>query len=127
MRAFGESDGPIRWSDLFSVPIRKLRRKRELVSHMGPALGNACGLPQFSGNILSVVSAAVNNDRCMAKAIEDSIDFAARRQVWRRMILCIVRPMLTAMNKWQNSRAVLLRRKTARRKAILLFAVLWSL
>ena len=28
-----------------------------------------------------------NNDHRMAKSIEDSIDFAAKRQVWQRMIL----------------------------------------
>ena len=27
------------------------------------------------------------NDRWMAKSIDDSIDFAAKRQVWQRMIL----------------------------------------
>ncbi|MBR2831808.1 MAG: hypothetical protein IKE57_02640 [Oscillospiraceae bacterium] len=44
----------------------------------------------------------------MAKSIEDSIDFAAKRQVWQRMILKIIRPMLIAMSIWQNSKAVLL-------------------
>jgi hypothetical protein len=63
----------------------------------------------------------------MAKSIEVSIDFAAKRQVWQRMILSIIRPMLIAMNIWQNSRAVLLRRKAARRKASWLFAILYSL
>ena len=29
----------------------------------------------------------------MAKSIENSIDFAAKRQVWQRMILKIIRPM----------------------------------
>jgi hypothetical protein len=60
----------------------------------------------------------------MAKSIEDSIDFAAKRQVWQRMILKIIRPMLIAMCIWQNSHAVLLHRKAARRKAFLLFAII---
>ncbi|MBR5095153.1 MAG: hypothetical protein IK095_08665 [Oscillospiraceae bacterium] len=46
-----------------------------------------------------------------------SIDLAAKRQVWQRMIHWIIRPMFMAMDIWQNSRAVLLRRKAARRKA----------
>jgi len=54
----------------------------------------------------------------MAKSIEDSVDFAAKRQVWKRMILKIIRPMRIAMCIWQNSAAVLLRRKAARRKAV---------
>jgi len=60
----------------------------------------------------------------MAKSIEASIDFAAKRQVWQRMIQRILRPMLIAMNIWQNSRTVLLRRKAARRKAFWLFAII---
>jgi len=40
------------------------------------------------------------------------------------MIQGIIRPMLIAMNLWQNSLAVLLRRKAARRKAFLLFAII---
>jgi hypothetical protein len=63
----------------------------------------------------------------MAKSIEDSIDFAAKRQVWQRMIHGIIRPMLIAMNIWQNSPAVLLRRKAARRKPFWFFAILSSL
>ncbi|MBQ7473429.1 MAG: hypothetical protein IJS79_03665 [Oscillospiraceae bacterium] len=51
------------------------------------------------------------NDHRMAKSIEDSIDFAAKRNVWQRMILFIIRPMLIAMSIWQNSFAVLLRSK----------------
>ena len=64
------------------------------------------------------------NDHRMAKSIENTIDFAAKRQVWQRMILKIIRPMLIAMSIWQNSRAVLLRGKAARRKAFWLFAIL---
>ena len=64
------------------------------------------------------------NDHRMAKSIEYSIDFAAKRQVWQRMILKIIRPMLIAMSIWQNSKAVLLRSKAARRKAFSLFAIL---
>ena len=68
--------------------------------------------------------AACYNEHRMAKLIEESIDFAAKRQVWQRMILQIIRLMLIAMNIWQNSRAVLLRRKAARRKAFWLFAII---
>ena len=64
------------------------------------------------------------NDHRMAKSIGNPIDFAAKRQVWQRMILRIIRPMLIAMSIWQNSNAVLLRRKAARRKAFWLFAIL---
>jgi hypothetical protein len=64
------------------------------------------------------------NDHRTAKSIKDSIDFAAKRQVWQRMILKILRPMLIAMNIWQNSPAVLLLRKAARRKAFGLFAII---
>jgi len=60
----------------------------------------------------------------MAKSIGDSIDFAAKRHVWQRMIRRIIRPMFIAMSIWQNSKAVLLRRKAARRKAFWLFATL---
>jgi len=60
----------------------------------------------------------------MAKSIGNPIDFGAKRQVWQRMILRIIRPMLIAMSIWQNSNAVLLRRKAARRKAFWLFAIL---
>ncbi|MBQ7248448.1 MAG: hypothetical protein IJS21_00260, partial [Deltaproteobacteria bacterium] len=60
----------------------------------------------------------------IAKSIEESIDFAAKRQVWQRMIQRIIRLILIAMNIWQNSRAVLLRRKAARRKAFWLFAII---
>jgi hypothetical protein len=67
------------------------------------------------------------NDYRMAKSIEDSIDFAAKRHVWQRMIQGIIRPMLIAMNIRQNSCAVLLRHKVARRKAFWLFAILYSL
>jgi len=63
----------------------------------------------------------------MAKTIEDSIVFAAKRQVWQRMIQRIIRPTLIAMKLWQNSYAVLLRRKAARRKAFWLFAIILSL
>ena len=41
-----------------------------------------------------------------------------------RMILKIIRPMLIAMSIWQNSKAVLLRSKAARRKAFSLFAII---
>jgi len=64
------------------------------------------------------------NDHRLAKSIEASIDFAAKRQVWQRMIQGIICPMLIAMNLWQNSRAVLLRRKAARRKAFWLFTII---
>jgi hypothetical protein len=64
------------------------------------------------------------NDHRMAKSIENSIVFAAKRHVWQQMIQWIIRPMRIAMSIWQNSRAVLLRRKAARRKAFLLFAIL---
>ena len=40
------------------------------------------------------------------------------------MILRIVRPMLIAMNMWQDSCAAMLRRKAARRKTYLFFAIL---
>ncbi len=50
-----------------------------------------------------------DNDHRMAKSIENSIGFAAKRQVWQRMILKIIRPMLIAMRIWQNSYTVLLR------------------
>ena len=33
------------------------------------------------------------NEHRMAKSIEDSIDFAAKRQIWQRMILRIIRAM----------------------------------
>ena len=54
------------------------------------------------------------NDHRMAKSIENSIDF----------VLKIIRPMLIAMSIWQNSHAVLLRSKAARRKAFSLFAII---
>jgi hypothetical protein len=54
----------------------------------------------------------------MAKTIADSIVFAAKRLVWQRMIFQIIRPMLIAMNIWQNSNAVLLHRKAVRRNAL---------
>jgi hypothetical protein len=44
--------------------------------------------------------------------------------IGRRRILSILRPMLIAMNTWQNSRAVLLRRKAGRQKTLLLFAII---
>jgi hypothetical protein len=49
------------------------------------------------------------NDHRRAKSIIDSIDFAARRQVWQRMIQRIIRPMLIAMKMGQKSAALLLR------------------
>ncbi|MBR1457018.1 MAG: hypothetical protein IJ594_07670, partial [Oscillospiraceae bacterium] len=67
------------------------------------------------------------NDYRKAKSIEASIDFAAKRQVWQRMLQRIIRPMLIARNIWQNSIAVLLRRKAARRKAFWFFAIIYSL
>ena len=39
----------------------------------------------------------------MAKSIENSIDFAAKRQVWQQMIVKIIRPMLIAMSIWQTA------------------------
>jgi hypothetical protein len=65
-----------------------------------------------------------DNDHRMAKSIELSIDFAAKRQVWQRMILSIIRPILNEMSIWQNSRSVLLRGKAALRKAFWLFAII---
>ena len=65
-----------------------------------------------------------DNDHRMAKSIEDSIDFAAKRQVWQRMIHGIIRTMLIAMNIWPNSYTVLLRGKAARQKAFWLFAII---
>ncbi len=46
------------------------------------------------------------------------IDFAAKLIVWQRMMQRIIRPMLITRMIWQNSRAVLLRRKAAQRKAL---------
>jgi hypothetical protein len=63
----------------------------------------------------------------MANSIEDSIEFAAKQQVRQRSIYRMLRPMFLAMHIWQNSSAVLLRRKAARRKAFWLFAIIWSL
>jgi len=60
----------------------------------------------------------------MAKSIEGSIDFAAKRQVWQRMIHGIIRTMLIAMNIWPNSYTVWLRGKAARQKAFWLFAII---
>ena len=68
--------------------------------------------------------ADVYNDHRMAKSIEGSIDFAAKRQVWQRMTQRVIRPMLIEMNIWPNSYAVWLRGKAARRKALWLFAIL---
>jgi len=67
------------------------------------------------------------NDHQMAKSIENSIDFAAKRQVWQRMIPRIIRMMFIAMIIGQNSHAVLLRRKTTRRKTPSFFAIFSSL
>ena len=81
-------------------------------------LGAVVGLPRDSllGLVWTLAGAVIlgYNDHRMAKSIEDSIDFAAKRQVWQRMILKIIRPMLIAMSIWQNSHAVLLRSKAAR-------------
>ena len=49
-----------------------------------------------------------HNDHRKAKSIEDSMDFATKRQVWLRMILRIIRPMLIAMRIGQKSTALLL-------------------
>ena len=54
------------------------------------------------------------NEHRIAKSIKYSIDFAAKRSAWQRMIQRIIRPMLIAMIIGQNSLAVLLRRKAAR-------------
>ena len=54
----------------------------------------------------------------MAKSIKSLIDFAAKLIVWQRMMQRIIRPMLITRMIWQNSRAVLLRRKAAQRKAL---------
>jgi len=59
----------------------------------------------------------------MAKSIEDSIDFAAKRQVWQRMILQIIRAMLITINIQRSSRAAALSSKAARRNALRRFAI----
>ena len=41
----------------------------------------------------------------MAESIEDSIASAAKQQVWLRMILCIIRLMLIALNIQQSGAA----------------------
>ena len=64
------------------------------------------------------------NDHRMAKSLENSIDFAAKRQVWQRMILIIIRGMLTAMNIWRSSTAAALSSKAARRNALRRFAII---
>ena len=63
--------------------------------------------------LLHILNTKLYNDYRMAKSIEDSIDFAAKRHVWQRMIQGIIRPMLIAM--------------IIRRKAFWLFAILYSL
>ena len=55
-----------------------------------------------------------DNDHRYAKTIENSIVFAAKRQVWQPMIQRIIGAMLIEMNVWQNSTAVLLSSKAAR-------------
>jgi hypothetical protein len=40
-----------------------------------------------------------HNDHHLVKSVKDSIDFAAKRQVWQRMILWIIRPMLIAVSQ----------------------------
>jgi len=60
----------------------------------------------------------------MAKSIDDSIDFAAKRQVWRRMIFKIIRAMLIAMNLWRRSGSAALSRKPARRNALRRYAII---
>jgi len=57
----------------------------------------------------------------MTKSIENSIDFAAKRQVWQRMIFEIIRSMLIAMRIWHSSRSAVLSSKAARRKRLLAF------
>jgi hypothetical protein len=64
------------------------------------------------------------NDHRIAKSIENSIDFAAKRQVWRRMIQKIIRAMLIAMNIWRRRHAAALSRKAARRNALRRFAII---
>ena len=64
------------------------------------------------------------NDHRKAKSIKDSIDFAAKRQVWRRMIQKIIRAMLIAMNIWRRRHAASLSRKAARRNALRRFAII---
>ena len=64
------------------------------------------------------------NEYRMVKTIDYSIVFTAKRQVWRQMIESIICAMLVAMTIWQNSNAVLLRRKAARPKAFWLFTII---
>ncbi len=79
----------------------------------------------FSDDGASLLSRClIHNDHRYAKTIETSIVFAAERHVWLRMILRIIRTMLIAMNRWQNSGAVLLSRKAARRNALWRFAII---
>ncbi len=64
------------------------------------------------------------NDYRIAKEIESSISFAAKRQVWQQMIERIICAMLIAMNIWPNSHAVGLSSKAARRNALWRFAII---
>jgi len=67
------------------------------------------------------------NDHRIAKTIEDSIVFAAKQQVWQRMILQIIRAMPIAMTIWRRRIPAALSRKAARRNAWRRFANIWSL
>jgi len=58
----------------------------------------------------------------MAKSIGLSIDFAAKRNVWQRMMQIIIRAMLIAMIIRQNSTAVLPCSRAARQNAEAHFA-----
>jgi len=69
-------------------------------------------------------AAGNNNDHRIAKAIEGPIAFATKRKVWQQMIEKIICAMLIAMNIWQNSMAVLLSSKAARRNALWRFAII---
>jgi len=73
---------------------------------------------------ISIANRIRNNDHRITKSIESSIDFVAKRQVWQRMILKIIRAMFIAMNIWRRSKAAALSRKAARRNASRRFAII---
>ena len=52
------------------------------------------------------------------------MDFAAKRQVWQRMIIKIIHAMFIAMNIWRCSHAAALISKAARRNALQRFAII---
>ena len=69
-------------------------------------------------------SGGLYNDHRLSKSIENSIDFTAKRQVWQRMILLIIRAMLMAMNIWRSSTAAALSSEAARRNALWRFVII---